>query len=149
MNLNELIDSLSRESSCVSPPPSSPVRPSSSKFYQMECGSNHYYTPKLSRQLPLREIEGFCRVQMRHTTSKFKQGKLIQVAAIQKPLFMANLRRSVQLQPRLQTEVRSELLARRNHVIRLPRDTGKSITSHCSTVGNSVTTISPLPEVED
>jgi hypothetical protein len=139
MNLNELISKMGSKTQDDTPR-ETPANPT--KFYQMECRSRHYYTPKLSRQLPLREVEGFCRVEMRHTTSKFKQGKLIRVDGYKKRDYVENLRRSIQMQPRLGSAVRDELLAKQNHVIRLPKDTAKSITSHSST------STSPLPEVE-
>lgn len=139
MNLNELLTKLGNRSPCDSPP-ESPTNPT--VFYQMECRSQHYYTPKLCRQLPLREVEGFCKVEMRHTTSKFKQGKLIHVSHFKKENFVKSLRRSIQMQPMLDSTVRNEMLCRQNNVVRLPKDAVKSITSH------STPTVSPLPEVE-
>ena len=139
MNLNDLISNLgSKSPGCDSPPDS----PTPTKFYQMECRSHHYYTPKLSRQLPLREVEGFWKVELRHTTSKFKQGKLIQVHEFKKQNYVKNLRRSIQMQPKLECTVRNELLSKKNHVIRLPKDTAKSMTATSSTA------VSPLPEVD-
>ena len=143
MNLNDLIARLGSKSPSdpTTPPPETPTN--STKFYQMKCRSRNYYTPKLSRQLPLREVEGFCKVEMRHTTSKFKRGKPILVTDYKKQSYINNLSRSIQMQPtQLDSTVRNEMLLKQNHVIRLPKDTSRSITAHSSTC------VSPLPEVE-
>lgn len=144
MNLHEVVSRLStksRENATLQGKECDVVHKSPTKFYQMECASHHYYTTKFAGQLPLREIEGFCRVQMRSTTSKHKMGRPILMSAnVRKPGYNRNICRSIQQQPRQREQVRSELLARRDHVVRLPK--GTSLTSHGgSTVTSSLAAV--------
>ena len=137
MNLHQLVSRLSTKSRESETLQGDYVRHSPSEFYQMECASHHYYSSKFAGQQPLREIEGFCKVQLRSTTSKWKMGRPVLTSGnVRKPDYDRNISRSIQIQPKGQKNVRTDMLARRDQVIRLPKNT--SLTSH----GGSTTTSS-------
>ena len=62
MNLGEVMAGLSKP--LREDQEANPVARPTRSFYQMACRSSHYYRAKAADQLPLREIEGFCKVQV-------------------------------------------------------------------------------------